>query len=101
VSLGARLGRARVELDCTLEVEHSFDSLHAHVELDGTPPIGPGDRVVVHGAPITVGFGERLVERRTATWIRAHPLERAWTRLTGGLELMELCEFSFSSGGRI
>jgi hypothetical protein len=101
VNLKALVGRERFEVGCTVEVEHSFDSLHAHVELDGDPPLTPGDRVVVHGEPVDVGFGERLVERRTATVIRAHPVERAWTRLTGGFELMELCEFSFSSGGRL
>jgi hypothetical protein len=101
VTFGALFGRDRFEVGCTLEVEHSFDSLHAHVELDGNPALSPGDSVVVHGAPVDVAFGARLVERRTATVVRAHPLERAWTRLPGRLELMELCEFSFSSGGRI
>ena len=101
MSLRALVGRERFEVGCTLEVEHSFDSLHAHVELDGNPALEPGDSVVVHGEPVDVAFGQRLVERRTATVIRAHPVERAWTRLTGGFELMELCEFSFSSGGRI
>ncbi|MFP4125035.1 MAG: hypothetical protein ACLFU0_00080 [Alphaproteobacteria bacterium] len=88
-------------MGCTVEVEHSFESLHAHVDLDGNPAVEPGDSIVVHGPPVDVAFGQRLVERRTATIIRAHPLERAWTRLTGRLELMELCEFSFSSGERI
>jgi len=101
VKLAALVARARFEVGCTLEVEHSFDSLHAHVGLDGNPALAPGDSVVVHGPPVDVAFGQRLVERRTATVIRAHPLERAWTRITGGFELMELCEFSFSSGGRI
>jgi hypothetical protein len=96
VRLAAFLGRERFEVGCTVEVEHSYDSLHAHVELDEA-----GDEVVVHGEPVDVAFGERLVERRSATVVRAHPLERAWTRLTGRFELMELCEFSFSSGGRI
>ncbi len=77
MTLRAWLGRERFELGCTLEVEHSFDSLHAHVDLDGDPRLQPGDRVVVHGAPVDVGFGERLVERRVATVVRAHPLERA------------------------
>ncbi len=95
------LGGERIDLGCTIEVEHSFDSLHAHVELDGDPEVHAGDAIVVHGAPVDVAFGERVVLRRTATLIRAHPLERAWTRLTGRFELMELCEFSFSSGGKL
>jgi len=101
VSLGALFGRDRFEVACTVEVEHSFDSLHAHVELDGNPVIHPGDSIVVHGDSINVPFGERRVERRQATVVRAHPLERAWTRLTGRFEVMELCEFSFSSGGKL
>jgi len=95
------LGRERIDIGCTIEVEHSFDSLHAHVELDGNPAVHPGDEIVVHGAPVDVAFGERVVLRREATLVRAHPLERAWTRVTGRFELMELCEFSFSSGGKL
>ncbi len=41
-------------------------------------------------------FGEVVKEDREATIIRASKLERLWTRLTGDLEVMELCEFSFS-----
>lgn len=95
------MGRQRFEVGCTVEVEHSFDSLHAHVELDGNPVINPGDRIAVQGEPVHVPFGERALFRRTATVTRASPLERAWTRLTGRLELMELLEFSFSSGGKL
>ncbi len=94
-------GRQQFEVGCTVAVEQSFDSLHAHVELDGNPPIHPGDVIEVHGEPVIVPFGERMVCRRTATVIQAHPLERAWTRLTGRFEFMELLEFSFSSGGKL
>ena len=38
--------------------------------------IEPGDEVMVHGAPTAVPFGERLVVRRSATVVRAGPLER-------------------------
>jgi len=41
-------------------------------------------------------FGAVVREERIATIIRASKLERFWTRLTGDLEIMELCEFSFS-----
>jgi hypothetical protein len=95
------LGREHVDLGCTIEVEHSFDSLHAHVELDGNPEVYSGDEIVVHGEPVDVAFGERVVLRRQATLVRAHPVQRAWTRLTGDFEFMELCEFSFSSGGKL
>ena len=54
-------GSRTYEVPCTVEVEHTAASLHAHVELDGIA-VGPGDSVRVHDAPTDVGF-----------W-RAHPL---------------------------
>ena len=45
-----------------------------------------------------VAFGERLVVRRTATVVRAGPLDRLRARLEGYLELTELYEVSFSDG---
>lgn len=95
------IGRETLEVGCTIEVENTFESLHAHVALDGNLAIEPGDRVQVHGARIVVPYGEKMTLRRTATVVRAGPLERAWTRLTGDLEFMELFEFSFSSESRI
>jgi hypothetical protein len=88
--------RRKVEVPCTVDIEHSFDSLHAYVELEGIE-VGPGDEVLVHDAPTWVDFGERVVVRRRATVVRAGWLERAWTRLTGRLELTELYEVGFSS----
>jgi hypothetical protein len=76
--------RRRQELGCTIEIEHSPDSLHAHVELDGDVALQPGDRVRVHGAPIRVRFGQRLVLRRDVTVERAD-----WS---------ELYEVSFTPG---
>lgn len=94
-------GRHSFDVGCTVRVENTFDSLEAHVELDGDVKIEPGDEVCVHGEPVVVPYGERFLERRVATVRRAGPIERAWTRMTGDLEFMELCEFSFSSGGRL
>lgn len=91
----------RFDVGCTIEVSHTFESLHAHVELDGNIEIYPGDEIVVHGAPVKVPYGETARIRRTATVKRAGPLERAWTRLTGRLEMMELLEFSFSERARL
>lgn len=88
--------RRRFDTPCTVEVSHRFESLHAHVVLDGDIRIQPGDEVLVHGAPVQAPYGEVITERRIATVTRATALERAWTRLTGDLEFMELCEFSFS-----
>ncbi len=90
------VSRHSFDVPCTVEVEHSFESLHAHVELDGDVIVNPGDRVKVHGALIEVPYGERMTFRRHATVTRASGIERLWTRLTGDLEFMELCEFSFS-----
>ncbi len=88
--------RRREEAPCTVEVSHRFDSLHAHVRFNNGAIVHPGDEVLVHGTPVMAGYGELVVEERTATITRAHRLERLWTRLTGDLEFMELCEFSFS-----
>jgi len=81
---------------CEVEVSHRFDSLHAHVKFLNGATINPGDEVLVHGAPVMAPYGEVVRETRTATITRAGALERMWTRLTGDLEFMELCEFSFS-----
>ncbi len=89
-------GRETFDIGCTVDVQNTFDSLHAYVELDGDVAIQPGDEVIVHGKPVEVPYGERMVIRRQATVRRAGPIERAWTRMTGDLEFMELCEFSFS-----
>ncbi|NIP18296.1 MAG: hypothetical protein GWM87_09185 [Xanthomonadales bacterium] len=88
--------REKEEAPCTVEVSHKFESLHAHVRLNNGAVIHPGDEVLVHGAPVMAPYGEVVSEERTATIWRASTLERAWTRLTGDLEFMELCEFSFS-----
>jgi uncharacterized Zn finger protein len=81
---------------CTVNVVNTFESLAAHVELDGDTKVNPGDEVLVHGNPIRVPYGERATERRMATIRRAGWLERKWTEMTGDLEFMELLEFSFS-----
>jgi hypothetical protein len=81
---------------CTVRVSHTFEDLSAHVELEGDLPIGPGDRVLVHGGPINPPYGEVRVERRRATVTRASWFERTWTRLTGDLQSLSLLEVSFS-----
>ncbi len=93
--------RRRFDVACTIEVEHTHDSLHAHVELDDGVVVHPGDEVIVHGPELDVPFGERVVERREATVVRASLVERCWTELTGDLEFMELLEFSFTSGKKV
>lgn len=84
------------DVGCTIEVSHTFESLHAHVTLDGDVRIRPGDEVIVHGEPIKVPYGEVQSFRRIATVTRASALEQLWTRISGRAEFMELLEFSFS-----
>jgi hypothetical protein len=93
--------RRQERVPCTVEVSHRFESLHAHVRFNNGAVVFPGDEVLVHGAPIMAAFGEVIVEDRTATITRANALERLWTRMTGDLGFMELCEFSFSEEIRL
>jgi hypothetical protein len=81
---------------CTVEISHKFESLHAHVRFNNGAVIYPGDEVQVKGPEIMAPFGQIVREDREAVILRASRLERFWTRLTGDLEVMELCEFSFS-----
>ncbi len=81
---------------CTVEVSHVFESLHAHVRFDNGAVVHPGDEVLVHGKPVLAAYGEVISEARTATITRAGWIKRQWTRMTGNLEFMELCEFAFS-----
>ena len=90
--------RKTFDVPCTVEIEQTSETLHAHVVLDGDIAIEPGDEVRVHDAPTGVPFGERLVVRRTATVVRAGPLDRLLARIEGYLELTELYEVSFSDG---
>lgn len=90
--------RKTFEVPCTVEIEQTPETLHAHVVLDGDIQIQPGDEVTVHDAPTGVNFGERLVVRRTATVVRGSPLDRLRARIEGYLELTELYEVSFSDG---
>ena len=81
---------------CTVEVSHTFESLHAHVRFNNGAIVHPGDEVIVHGEPILAPYGEVIIEERVATITRAFWLERLWTKLAGNFEFMEICEFSFS-----
>jgi uncharacterized Zn finger protein len=88
--------KEKEDVPCTVEVSHRFESLHAHVRFNNGAVVHPGDEVLVHGRPIMAAWGEVISEDRTATITRASLIERLWTRATGDLGFMELCEFSFS-----
>ncbi|MGZ5920326.1 MAG: hypothetical protein ACXWLT_01005 [Rhizomicrobium sp.] len=85
-----------LDIPCTLEIEQTADSFHAHLVLDGDIAIHPGDRVLVHGEPVRMAFGEKLSERRRATLTRAGLLRRAWTRFAARFALQDLYEVSFT-----
>jgi hypothetical protein len=93
--------RQHYEFPCTVEIEHTPKSLHAHVEIDADFVVEPGDEVLVRNAPTEVPYGERIVVKRTAIVTRASAIERAWTRLSGMLELTELYDVSFTERRRL
>ena len=93
--------RERVDVPCTIEIENTFESLHAHVDLDGKLAINAGDEVLVHGDPVRVPYGHKVVLRRFATVTRANWIDRLITRILARLELTELYEVSFSSGSKL
>ena len=63
------LGGERIEVSADVDIEKSPLSFHAHAVPDGID-IQPGDTVLVYGLPSTIGSGETLVCRTTATVIR-------------------------------
>lgn len=90
------LTRSKETAPCTVTISHRFEELSAHVRFDNGTTVNPGDSVQVQGPEIMAPFGEIVEEQRTAVITRASKLEQLWTRATGDLEFMELCEFSFS-----
>ena len=96
MSLLSAFVRRRYEFPCTVEIEHTPESLHAHVEIEGDFIIEPGDEVLVLDAPTDIPFGEKIVLRRTAIVTRAGALERIWTKWIGNFELTELYDVSFT-----
>lgn len=92
----AWFGKSTMDVPCTVEIENTAESLHAHVTLDAAFEVEPGDEVQVHDAPGLPPFGERIVVQRKATVTRAGMLERAWTKLIAMTELTELYEVSFT-----
>ena len=56
---------------CTIEVSHTFESLHAHVRFNNGAIVHPGDEVVVHGEPVLAPYGKVIIEDRVATIRRA------------------------------
>ena len=101
MNLLSSLRRYSFEAPCTVEIERSAESLHAHVVMDGDVAIRPGDEVQVRDPPPEPPFGERIAVRRLATVTRAGLPERLWTRLAGNFELTELYDVSFTDRRRL
>ena len=89
--------RKRVDVPCTVEIVQTPDSLAAHVTLDGFD-IGPGDKVIVHDAPTSIGFGQQATFNCRATVFPAGPFGRGMTKILSYFELTELYEIGFSAG---
>jgi hypothetical protein len=80
---------------CDVDIEQTQRSFHAHAVPDGID-IRPGDRVLVHDAPV-VGFGGHVTCRCQATVTRGGPVARVWAHLQGLLQLTELYDVGFDS----
>lgn len=85
-----------LDVPCTVDVEHSAASLHAHVTLDGGLELEPGDEVIVSAALGLMRFGERRIVRATATVKRAPWWRRRWVAACSLWNLCSLYEVSFS-----
>lgn len=90
----AIFGNRRVEVPCTVEIERTAEFFYANAIPEGIE-LRPGDRVLVHGAPSTIPFGEKFVFETRATVLRAGAIERAWTQLVALFELTELYHCGF------
>jgi len=90
-------GRRTIEVTCTVDIEQTAESLHAHAIPDGID-IRPGDTVVVHGAPAEIRFGDRVTLQCRATVTRAGWPERLWTKTKSRFALAELYEVGFQRG---
>lgn len=95
---GSAVSQRVFNTPCTITVEQSPEHFHAHVELPEHIEMEPGDKVRVHGDPISIPFGSKEVFQRTATVTRAGPVMRALTRLAAYFDLAELYEVSFNAG---
>lgn len=88
------LGRHTVEIVCDLDLEQTAESLHAYSIPVGID-IGPGDELVMHGAPAGVPFGERATMQVRATVRRAGWYDRAMVHLGAFFALTELYNVGF------
>lgn len=94
--IGAFTASPRVfTVPCTLDVEVTPESVHAHAVPEGIT-LYPGDTVLIQGAPARIDFGDRFTMNCTAVVTRADLLTRLWTRAKSIAGLTELYEVSFA-----
>ncbi|MDZ4842165.1 MAG: hypothetical protein SH859_08490 [Hyphomicrobium aestuarii] len=86
--------RPSIDVPCSIEIERSGDTLHAHVSLQGIE-VDCGDEVLIHAAPTTIEFGGKLTTMSRATVIKAGPFRRWRTRMQSYFALTELYEVGF------
>jgi hypothetical protein len=84
-----------LEVPCLLDIEVTPESVHAHAVPEGVT-LYPGDRVIVHGAPDRIDYGDCYTMQCTATIIRAGLFTRLWTRVSSIGQITELYEVSFA-----
>lgn len=90
------IGRRQFEFPCSVEIENTPESLHAHVDIESDFVVEPGDEIQVIDAPQLPAFGDKIFVRRRAVVTHAGVIERIWTRLIGNVELTELYDVSFT-----
>jgi hypothetical protein len=86
--------RPFVDVPCSIEIERSWETLYAHVSLQGVD-VDCGDEVLIHAAPTTIKDGDHLVTTSRATVVKAGPFKRWLTRMQSYLALTELYEVGF------
>jgi hypothetical protein len=91
-------GRRTEEIVCEVDLEHTFDSLHAHA-IPEDVEIRPGDQVIVHGLPDHLPLGEKRTTTCRATIVRAGWFDRAYTQVSAIFELTELYHVGFEPQG--
>jgi hypothetical protein len=83
----------QVQLTCDIDIEQSWQSLHAHAIPDGID-IEAGDIIIVHDTAGTLNAAQ-YTGQRNATLIRAGFWRRHWTRFCSIFEIAELFEVGF------
>lgn len=95
------IGRRRaISLRCSLDIENTAESLHAHA-IPEDVELRAGDVVVLHDIDPEIGFGERRTGEARASLIRANPLTRFWTEWRALFEIADLYEVGFDTRAEI